>query len=257
MDVDRLLAELRRQGRELVDAAVAAGLDAVVPTCPGWQVRDLLGHAGYVHRWATAHVAGPLTEPLDETAADRAVGPIPDGSALYDWYADGHAALVETLAAAPDDTACWSFLPAPTPLAFWVRRQAHECAVHRADADRAAQRRTSYDPEFAADGIDELLTGFLARRRGGLVSDPPLSLAVVATGGPLTGTPVAWHVTIGADARTVRRESRPADCTLRGPASELYKLLWNRLTPAEADIDIDGDHSVLDLFAAKAQVRWS
>lgn len=33
---------------------------------------------------------------------------------------------------------CWTFLDAPSPLAFWARRQAHETAIHRADAQLAA-----------------------------------------------------------------------------------------------------------------------
>ncbi|MER6443505.1 hypothetical protein ABT275_45720 [Streptomyces sp. NPDC001185] len=37
---------------------------------------------------------------------------------------------------------CWTFNPArvPSPLAFWTRRQAHETAVHRYDAEAATGR---------------------------------------------------------------------------------------------------------------------
>ena len=47
---------LRRQGEWLADAAERAGLDALVPPCPPWQVRDLLRHTGYIHRWAARHL---------------------------------------------------------------------------------------------------------------------------------------------------------------------------------------------------------
>ena len=61
-------------------------------------------------------------------------------------------------------------MPAPSPLAFWARRQAHETAVHRYDAQSAAPGGPpapagAFDPAFAADGVDELIMGFAPRRR--------------------------------------------------------------------------------------------
>ena len=53
-----------------------------------------------------------------------------------------------------------TFLPAPSPLAMWARRQAHETSIHRCYAESATGATTGFDPTFAADGIDELLYGF-------------------------------------------------------------------------------------------------
>ena len=53
----------------------------------------------------------------------------------------------------------------PTTAAFWFRRQAHETAVHRWDAQRAATP-SSVDPidaTLAADGVDEWLEVFVPR----------------------------------------------------------------------------------------------
>src|SRR5690606_174282 len=58
--VDSLLL----QGQLLMLAAEHADLDAQVPTCADWRLRDLLRHVGGVHRWATAHVAGRRTAAL-------------------------------------------------------------------------------------------------------------------------------------------------------------------------------------------------
>lgn len=90
-----------------------AGVDAEVPTCPGWQVRDLLRHTGMVHRWAASFVTEGHTSP-------HPVGGLPDldGSALAAWFRDGHRHLVDTLSTAAPDVRCWHFLPAPSPLAF-------------------------------------------------------------------------------------------------------------------------------------------
>src|SRR5487761_1601925 len=107
---------LRREGDLLARAAERAGLDAPVPSCPGWRSRDLLAHLGFVHRWATSYVAAERTEATREPGEQ------------------------EIAALAPADPAvrCWTFLPAPSPLAFWARRQAHETAIHRVDAQLAA-----------------------------------------------------------------------------------------------------------------------
>jgi len=50
METTEHLNRLREEGPRLAAAAGRAGLDAPVPTCPGWLVRDLLSHAGGVHR---------------------------------------------------------------------------------------------------------------------------------------------------------------------------------------------------------------
>ena len=56
-----------------------------------------------------------------------------------------------------------TFLPAPSPLAMWARRQAHETAIHRYDAQHATGTSAGFDPAFASDGIDELVSGFAPR----------------------------------------------------------------------------------------------
>jgi uncharacterized protein (TIGR03083 family) len=157
---------------------------------------------------------------------------------------------VTALRSAEPDLACWSFLAAPSPLAFWARRQAHETTVHRVDAELATGERPEVPPGIATDGIDELLTGFFARARGQLVADPPVTLAVRTA-----DTGVAWSIEIGPDFRRVTPGADTGDCVVFGPAPELYLFLWNR-----RDLDglrVTGDDSVLELWRANAQVRWS
>ncbi len=242
MQIAQHIAELDRQGKALAAAAERAGIDATVPPCPDWRVADLLEHTGGVHHWAAAHVR--------EGAGcnERDLVPAP-ATGVLDWYVAEHAALVTALREAPADIDSWTFLPAPSPLAFWARRQAHEAAIHRADAEAAAGTRPTYPTEFAADGIDELVAGFLARRRGRLVSDPPRSLLIAPT-----DSPRRWHFTIGPDGRTVSREPAPADCTVAGSASEIYLLLWNR--GSRERVVVAGDLAVLDLWRDLAHITW-
>jgi hypothetical protein len=51
---DQHLAALRSSAAALRAAAASAGLDAKVPTCPAWDIRQLVTHQGMVHRWAAA-----------------------------------------------------------------------------------------------------------------------------------------------------------------------------------------------------------
>src|SRR5262249_17763118 len=136
-DVPGYVGALRREGELLADAAQRAGLAAAVPSCPGWAVRDLLRHTGYVHRWATGFVAEGLTRP-GGASEEEILGQGPADAELPGWFREGHAALVGALGAAGPGLNCWAFLPAPSPLAFWARRQAHETAIHQVDADQAA-----------------------------------------------------------------------------------------------------------------------
>src|SRR5579871_6969076 len=160
MEIAAHIAALRREGELLAASAAAVHLDMPTPTCPEWQMRDLLRHVGDVHRWAALYVGQRRTQPMDEEEEAAFLGHWPADDALIDWFRAGHAALVHTLATAPPDLTCWTFLPAPSPLAFWARRQAHETAIHRVDAQSPAGAVTALRPEVAADGIDELVTGF-------------------------------------------------------------------------------------------------
>ncbi len=140
-----------------------------MPTCPGWQLRDLVRHLGGVHRWATAFVSTGRTTSIPESSdLESYVGGWPPDAEVVSWFEQGHAALVAALESAPDDLECWSFLPAPSPRAFWARRQAHETAIHRADADAAAGATPVFRAAFAADGVEELLFGFGGRRGAGM-----------------------------------------------------------------------------------------
>ena len=257
MDINEHVDALRHQGNLLADAAERAGLDASVPPCSPWQVKDLLRHVGYIHRWAARHITEcpdtVLDGPPEEDILHGGAGD-PD---LLAWFRTGHAALVETLRTADPGLVCATFMDAPSPLAFWARRQAHETAIHRADADSASDIRPEYEPEFAADGIDELIMGFGQRRkyRPSATRDGDMDVRTTDTGH-------AWRVGTDHGRIQARRElagSAPAEsaaCTVIGPASGLYLFLWNRSDAAHAGVTISADTSFLELWQASVRVRW-
>jgi uncharacterized protein (TIGR03083 family) len=254
VEVTTHIEALRHEGELLAAATAAVDPGAGVPTCPEWTVRDLVRHMGGVHRWATGYVAGGRTQAGD-VVFDDVIGPWPRDAALAEWLRQGCRELADVLAAASDDLRCWSFLPAPSPRAMWARRQAHETAIHRVDAELAARTAVSpFGAAFAADGVDELLTCFVPRRSTTLASDPPASLSVRCS-----DTDAAWVLHIGPDGVTTSTGQAPAgsgaDCSVRGAAADLYLALWNRAGPE--GLLVEGDADVLGLFLDTVHVRWS
>ena len=225
LPIDHYVAAIRSDAALLADAARLAGPDAPVPTCPEWTVGDLVRHLGGVQRWATRLRRRRAPEvwavELDEVVGAR-------GRTTTRWSTGSRPAPSRWRwrSSRPIPTLqCWTFLRATSPLAMWARRQAHETAIHRVDAELAAGPGTSgFDPSFAADGIDELLTCFIVRSRTGLRADSGAHDAgrrrrrATATGRSL----------IGPDGVVTEPGSPGADAEVRGEASDLYQVLWNR-----------------------------
>ncbi|QNE78731.1 maleylpyruvate isomerase family mycothiol-dependent enzyme [Streptomyces finlayi] len=251
MKIAEHIKSLAAEGRSLAAATEKAGQGAPVATCPGWRVRDLLRHTGMVHRWATEFVAeGHTAYHPDGGEPDL------DGAELLAWFPEGHELLVDALTAAPTGLDCWSFMPAPSPLAFWARRQAHETAVHRADAESALGGPLSPVGEaLALDGIDELLTCFHARPKSRVRTDVPCTLRIRAT-----DADAVWTVRLSAEPpQAVRHEGTSelawVDCELSGEAGKLYFALRNRL-PSSA-VTLTGDEGPARMWAENSGVSWS
>lgn len=259
MNVSDYIGALEQDGTLLAAAAERAGPGASVPSCPEWQARDLLRHTGHVHRWATRFVAEGLPRPVSKRTEAEILAADPPDPDLLDWFRAGHTGLVRALTEADPDLACWAFLPAPSPLAFWARRQAHETAIHRVDAELAAGGAlTPADPQFAADGIDELIMAFFGRDQQELTDEQRAGARqkmLVRT----TDTGGAWLLELTEDGKlavTVRRGEGAADCTLAGPAAGLYLLLWNRAEPAAAAVTVTGSPAVLRSWREGMRVTW-
>jgi uncharacterized protein (TIGR03083 family) len=243
MDVDRLVEHLATEGDRLAAAADRAGWDAPVPATE-WTVRELVVHVGGVHRWAADIVT--RRSPTAESAARRAVGSGPPDDELLEWYENGLAALVQTLRDAPPDLDCFTVLPASSARQGWARRQAHETAIHRADAEGAVGDVTLFPAALAQDGIDELLGGFARRRSYG--GARPATIALAAADGP------SRLITLGGERieSTLGAIPPDVDVVVRGLSSDLYLWLWNR--PSEAIVD--GDAELAALWSETVRITW-
>lgn len=254
MEIAEHIAVIRQEGQRFAEAARRVGPEAVVETCPGWTMRDLVRHLSEIHLWAAAHVArrtakmwvDDLAE-LSDSWPDLAVF-WPDDDDLVDHYLTTNANLVRQLQLAPADVKAMTFLPAPSPLAMWARRQAHETSIHRFDAQIASGSTSGFESGLAADGIDELLMAFAPRATEFPIDDTKAMVVHASDTGD------RWRVTMGPDGIDADRGGGHADVTLTGRAADVYLAVWNR--DANLKIDVVGDLGVLAAWRSNHRVRW-
>lgn len=241
MEPSQHLAAVRADRARLLTAASAAGLAAPVPSCPGWTVADLLAHVGQVQRWQADLIARRV-----QSAEFGLPEPPTDPAVLVAWVEDASARLVEVLAATDPAEPLWTFA-GPGAAAFWFRRQAHETALHRVDAELAAGIEPAVDPDLARDGIDE----FLDLVVGGLLRD-----RLAGTGETVhlhrTDGEGEWLVRRGPDGPEVTREHAKGDVAARGSASDLLLALRGRIGTDR--LEVFGDPAVLDRFVVDARL---
>ena len=213
---------------------------ATVPSCPAWNVDDLIRHVGRAHHNAALIVG----ERRDSHPGEAELTP-PSGNALA-WYEAGLAALLEVFDAVDPTTPVWTF-GADRTAAFWLRRMAHETAVHRVDAEQATGAVAPVEPAFAADGIAELLEVFLPLLAGRKPTDPAPGTVHLHT----TDVEGEWLVGFG-DQVTVTQGHAKGDAAVRGPASDLYLWLWGR-QPVDG-LEVFGDAALATRLRATVTV---
>lgn len=217
MSPDRYLAELTTSLDRLRLLARQPGdvLARPVAACMGWTLEELFGHLGSIERWAADVVlAGTVVEQ-----------PAPPAEDATDWFLEGTGTFLEAMAALDPGSPCWNFGPPPRKAGFWLRRQAHEHAIHLVDACLASGLEApALAADFMLDGIDEVLTVLAPRQlRLERMPDPE-------------GT-VTFHVP-GAGSWTLGQGAATASIT--APLQEMYLGLWGR-TGLAATAAIEGD----------------
>jgi uncharacterized protein (TIGR03083 family) len=230
---DEYVAAIRREGDAFTTAAETAGLDAPVPSCPEWTVADLVSHVGRIHRYVTSIVQQRPAPPEVHWSATE---PPPLAERL-DWFRDGYPALADALGAADPSEAVWTWTDDHT-IGFWSRRQAHELAVHRWDAQAAAGTTAPIKRELAVDGIQESLDIVPARGLGAKFVGNGETIHLHCTDGE-----GEWLLRLTPDGLVVTNEHAKGDVAARGTASDLLLMMWGRL-PSDA-VEVFGDASVL------------
>jgi uncharacterized protein (TIGR03083 family) len=251
VEIDVLVDGIAVEGHRLADAAESAGVNAEVPSCPSWNIRDLVRHTGGVMHWAGEHVRTPQVDVISAPNLETQLGGWPSDADLFEWFRGEVDLLVESLRLAPDDIETAAFLPAPSPKHFWARRQCHEIEIHRIDAELAAGDQTPVNSERAADGIDEILRSFASRPNGKLRSARKLSMLIEPD-----DVTQRWFASISDEPLEVSDDpTGPVDLTVRGSADGIYRCLWNRADLTA--VRCDGNVEPLTMFKERIKIRWS
>jgi uncharacterized protein (TIGR03083 family) len=150
MERDRYLEVMAREGALLRDAA-RRDLAARVPSCPGWDVREVVRHTAevYEHKIACVELGGPAPDPWPPEW--------PPAADAIAWFDDAHGRVREMLRTMDPAAPSWTWWPDDQTAGFWLRRMAHETVIHRVDVELAFDAVTPVDQELAVDGIEELL----------------------------------------------------------------------------------------------------
>lgn len=235
LDDGTLLARLIDEAGLLAEAFRCCDPAAPVPGLD-WDAQTVVMHTGAVHRWAADIVARNLE--TNETGGSLAFWPsVVDGQRLAAWLDEGAAILIATLRNAPACLTCFTFVPGVASRTFWIRRQAHETAIHRADVEAAAGGPvTAVDASFAQDGLGEIVGAFATEQC--FATDHAGRLLLEASDGP------AWLVTFGRERNLVASghlAGKDADAVVRGTSDQLYRWAWNR----PASVAVTGDPEVL------------
>lgn len=202
---DRYIAELAGSLESLRHLARQSDetLARSVPACPGWTLDALFGHVGSIERWAAEVV---LHGRFVEQGA-------PPGEGAAGWFLEGAEAFFQTMNALDPEAPCWNFGPPPRTAGFWLRRQAHEHALHLVDACQAAGlERPDLAEDFMIDGVDEVLTLFAPRQLHLKRMAPPEQA-------------ITFRV---PDGRAWTLGEGPPAATISASARELYLGLWGR-----------------------------
>ncbi len=158
---------------------------------------------------------------------------------------------------ASDDTEVWTWTGSNQPEIWVERRMTQETAVHRWDAANAVGLPYEIPAAVAADGIDEFLMWFAARRVsehavpiGGTVhlhcTDPDVDLVEGGNQGSAVGGEWMVHH-LDENGIEFTREHAKGDAAVRGTANDLLLWLWRR---EAGPVEILGDTAVAERFRA-------
>jgi uncharacterized protein (TIGR03083 family) len=247
--------------RDAAALAVAAGrgLEAPVPSCPGWTVATLLTHLTGLYAYSVKLVEG---RPREADALVTRYEDLDLPLELKDWFDEENespsatppgllplfeatvANLEAVLWSVEQHEPVWTWWPADQSAGFYQRRMVQETAIHRWDAQLAHGHAEPIEPEVAADGIEENFEVFLPMRRK-LASAPRHGAGEIYHFHRTDG-PGEWLVRFAPDGPLFTREHARGDVALRGSASDLLLFLWQRI-PAER-LEVFGDATLIPRY---------
>ncbi|MGE5156038.1 MAG: maleylpyruvate isomerase family mycothiol-dependent enzyme [Betaproteobacteria bacterium] len=244
---DFWLTALRAEGSAFLAAIGQEGaLGHPVPSCPDWTVGDLARHLAAVYRRIGTYVrngdaqtAWPgLTMPEDAPAAD-------DPQVVV-WFQNEFSQLDRRFDGLDADAPAWNWAPQSRTAAFWMRRMAHESAVHRWDAQTAVGLPEPIESKLAGDTVAEVLDTMVpaGRRRHTADVTGIVHLGATDLGQEWTLRLRGQGIALLDTNTLLDDDAHPARATASGTASDLALALWGRV--AFDVLEIAGDASLLE-----------
>ncbi len=216
-----ILADTRADAIALL-AAASSDWHRPVPHCPDWDQAQLVRHTGGIFAWMAAIVT------TRQQVSRRTLDPAPtEVTELPPWYLLQLDQTLHVLTTTDPETDTWTFSSLEDHrVAWWVRRLAVEVAIHRWDAQHAADPAVpppALNAEIAGAGVEEFLTEFLPNMlaKAGAV-DLAGTVHLHATDGPLE-----WFIDLD-NGGAATPQHRKADTAIRGTRSDLLLWLTNR-----------------------------
>jgi uncharacterized protein (TIGR03083 family) len=247
VDFTRNCAEIVAQTKLLTGQIDGADLSMPVPSCPGWNVSQLLRHIDGGQRWAQEIVATRASEPPPDTALRDLSGATDDDpAAVAASLTEAAAALALTLTDAGPDAQMWCPV-AGGGAAFYARRFLHETAIHRADAALALGLDFTLDTDIAVDAVDEWMElgclpfHFEVHPWMRELLGPDRTIGLHAT-----DTDAHWLLDLTGDAITWRRSDEPAAAEIRGQVTDLLLTIYRRRPVA--GLAVAGDAGLVDFW---------
>ncbi|WP_406326645.1 maleylpyruvate isomerase family mycothiol-dependent enzyme [Streptomyces sp. NBC_00203] len=245
-------ASVAAETAAFVAAVQGADPTTPVPSCPGWNLADLVKHTGSVQRWFAVLLRKEIQQPPTSRDVDLQLPPRPED--YPDWLAASAVEAAGAFAATAPDTPMWAW-GADQHARFWARRMLYETLVHRVDAELALGRRPMVDRALAVDGVDEFLVNL------------PFAAFFAPNTAQLRGTGQTirfrcidgegdWLVRLQPDRFGIATDGpgreTAVDATLRGAAADLLLLLYGRLDPMDDRFERQGNPALLDRWFANS-----
>ena len=219
-----------------------AQLPLDVPHLEGWTVRSVVGHTGWVFRFARLSLEADPENPPSRSSVPEP----PPGDDVLDWLGEGYREVKAALEDVDPERIAPTFT-GPQPARWWLRRLSHEVAMDRWDAESASSSPCRIDARQALDGIDEVLEVFVPNRmQFPVLRGDGETVHLHAT--DLEGG--EWMLTYHPDSVAWERGHAKGDVAARGPVSDLLLLMWGRLPPSR--LEVFGDASLLDRWQEAA-----
>ncbi|VAV99495.1 hypothetical protein MNBD_ACTINO02-461 [hydrothermal vent metagenome] len=253
MDWNTYLDAIATDTKRLHDIALS-NPDLDLETCPGWTVTDVVAHLGRIHRRTLDLVNEGLTDrfpdPVDAPERD-----------VVAWAGAAARDMVSALAGIDPTTPLYTWHTSNQTAGFWMRRMAHETAIHRLDAEIAVGDIVPFEREFAADCVAEVLEVLLTGCPPWGTWIPFDKVVYLAC----TDVEASWMLELGAFEGTSPTSGRhyeelpgmefvtgvdDPDVVITGSAYSLASWIWGR--GSLATLDIDGDLAVAMLFRSAA-----